>query len=174
MGLNPVIFSPYLVVLTPVWTMDHLRMVLMLSLEDFGHMLYITVRPINVLAHGTPGYEIRPESNHHPEHPGRSLHRRWVIFSKSCLLKSALFFLPKISGNTVSAFEHQKKSLWSLTHGNTQQANTDLDACNDVKDFQDSTLNQPVIGSPCQAEAEDVFENQEAREGFDSNIPCYF
>ena len=58
-----------------------------------------------------------------------------------------------------------------LTHWNTQQANAKLNACNNVEDLQYTALNKPMIGSPCQAETEDVFKDEEAREGFDSNIP---
>ena len=54
--------------------------------------------------------------------------------------------------------------LRDLTHGNTQQANADLNACNNVKNFQYAASDKPMVGSPCQAEAEKVFEYQEARD----------
>ena len=60
--------------------------------------------------------------------------------------------------------------MQDLTHGNAQQANAKLNTCYGIEDFQYASLNKPVVGSPCQAETEDIFKDKEARESFDGDI----
>ena len=61
--------------------------------------------------------------------------------------------------------------LPNLTHGDTKQANTDLNACNDIENFQYAGLNKPMVGTPGQPERKDILEHQQAREGFDGDVP---
>lgn len=46
------------------------------------------------------------------------------------------------------------------THGNTQQANRQLHARNDIERFQNSGLDQPVVRAPGEAKAEHVLEDK--------------
>lgn len=61
--------------------------------------------------------------------------------------------------------------LPDLTHGDTEQANANLNACNDIEDFQNAGLNKPMVGTPGQTERKDILEYQQAREGFDGDVP---
>ena len=61
--------------------------------------------------------------------------------------------------------------LPDLTHGDTQQANANLNACNDIENFQYAGLNKPVVGTPGETERKDVLKYQQAREGFDGDVP---
>ena len=67
----------------------------------------------------------------------------------------------------------ERHFLQGLTHGNTQQANANLNACNDMENFQYAALNKPMVGSPCQGETKYVLEDQEACEGFDGDVPYF-
>jgi hypothetical protein len=60
--------------------------------------------------------------------------------------------------------------LVKLTHGNTQQADTDLDATDDNHGMLDASVGKPCIGEERQDKAEHVFENQHAGKCLDGHL----
>ncbi len=63
-----------------------------------------------------------------------------------------------------------KRSCAELTHWDTQQADANLHACNDVKHLQYTRSYQPLVRSESEPKAENVLEYQEACEGFDGDL----
>lgn len=63
------------------------------------------------------------------------------------------------------------KEGYDLTHWDTEQADTDLHASNDIEDLEDACSHDPVISSPGQTEAENVLEDEQAGERFHGNFP---
>lgn len=63
-----------------------------------------------------------------------------------------------------------KGRLRELTHWNTQQADTQLQACNNIEHFQYTRSYQPLVCSESEPKAEDVLEYEEACECFDGNV----
>ena len=59
---------------------------------------------------------------------------------------------------------------WRLTHGNTQQADRDLNAPEHVEGTHDATIDDPVVGAPGKTEAEEVLEHEEASKRFDGEV----
>lgn len=101
-------------------------------------------------------------------------HRRWVIFNKSYRLNSARFFLPKTSESSQLILSNFRAGFGgvdnSLTHGNTKQTNTNLNASYNVECLQNTDADEPVIGTRSQAKAEHVLKDQEACKSFNGNI----
>lgn len=57
-----------------------------------------------------------------------------------------------------------------LTHGHTQQANANLDACSYEKDLPRTSFDQPVVRKVGEEEAEKVLEHEEASEYLDCDL----
>lgn len=138
------------------------------------------VRIMTIKTPGPPGVLCPPNSKSIPPQEKLSrineieyahdLYHKPVIFKIPCFAKNALFFFPRISILSVSIVYPLKTKErgrggreWNTgipTHGNTQQANRQLHARNDIERFQNSGLDQPVVRAPGEAKAEHVLEDK--------------
>lgn len=59
-----------------------------------------------------------------------------------------------------------------LTHRNTEQADSNLDACNDHERVVDTELQDPIVCTERESEAEEVLEDQETCKCFDGDFTC--
>lgn len=57
-----------------------------------------------------------------------------------------------------------------LTHGNAEQAHSDLDTGDDIECLQGPCVYNPIVGTPGQPKAKHVFEDHKTSEGLHSNL----
>ncbi|KAL8740624.1 MAG: hypothetical protein Q9190_006699 [Brigantiaea leucoxantha] len=67
-------------------------------------------------------------------------------------------------------WEEEEKGMQKLTHRYAKQTDRDLYARDDVKRLRYARCNQPVVGTPGEAEAEHVLEDEQACEGLDGDF----